>query len=859
MAEEPRDDIDSYEEKKPDGILNESDIAAPESTGDEALDRQLSRPVIEGMQGIDTAQVWIAGFLIVVAGLIAYSNAFGIPFHYLDQRVIVDNPHAHSVATVPQALDVEPSSPLPMLTYAVNWAISGDSPVPFHIVNIFLHALNALMVYLICRRLMPEGIPEPVSMLAGLFVALNPLTTESVNYAVGRAELMAAFFTLAAVVFFMRGTSAVERPRIGSIAMSLLAMIGAWYCSPVALLIPLLVFAIDWVQRGIGAFRWPTVHGAYWALAGLLLVSWIASLNDHAQFDQLVGDAPQATNADRALAFMRGIEKTLSPVGLTPDHNLPPHGARSFLEDQTVHVGLSVMNGLVLVVAAIVLVGFRSVTGIALLWFTAGLVAATFSFTAANPFSERALYFPLCGIVLVVPWLVAKASARRATQIAAVSAAVVLLIAAGSGTYLRNRVWQSPQSLWEDAGAKNPNNPLPLERLGEVLFDQATQAYQESALLAQEGQGPAASARREESMQLFSLAEETLIAASDANPDNPATLDRLGQCASFRGRVEIAQERFRQALWLDPVDFGHTSQLAMALTANATIAGNMSDRLLAIDYFRRAEELGPLPPEMRTQFAVLLTSIGDLEAAEEELTAVVEASEYTPATQQLEVVRRTRNVLSDADRRARQILDTDPSSADGLRLHAEVLMGRGMLLQASYVLARLLRQNPDDLDSWVLQGAVRAMVNDEPRFLSEWPKAPAPEPGAPSGWVQLAQRCAAAGRWTGARTYLEAAAGRAPDVSLPLVTLAEIALSMNLPATATPYLEEAAETYPDSPRAWLLLADVAIGSENFAAAQRYLDEAEKRGASASELEPRRARIGDVPAPDEPDGFETILR
>ncbi len=859
MAEEPRDDIDSPEEKRPDGILDETDIAAPESTGDETLDRQLSRPVIEGMQGIDTAQVWIAGFLIVVAGLIAYSNAFGIPFHYLDQRVIVDNPHAHSVATVPQALEVEPSSPLPMLTYAVNWAISGDSPVPFHVVNIFLHALNALMVYLICRRLMPEGSPEPVSMLAGLFVALNPLTTESVNYVVGRADLMAAFFTLAAAVFFMRGTSAGERLRIGSIAVSLLAMVAAWYCNPVALLIPLLVFAIDWVQRGIGAFRWPAVHGAYWALAGLLLVSWIAALNDGAQFDQLVGDAPQATNVDRASAFMRGVEKTLSPVGLTPDHNLPPHGTRSFLEDQTVNVGLSVMNGLVLVVAAIVLVAFRSVTGIALLWFTAGLVASTFSFTAANPFSERALYFPLCGIVLVVPWLVVKASARRATQVAAIGAAVVLLIAAGSGTYLRNRVWQSPQSLWEDAGAKNPDNPLPLERLGEVIFDQATQAYQESALLAQEGQGPAASARREESMQLFSLAEETLIAASDANPDNPATLDRLGQCARLRGEVETAIGRFRQALWLEPVNFDHTAQLAMTLTAKATTAGNMNDRLLAIDYFQRAEELGQLPPEMRTQFAVLLTSIGDLETAEAELTAVVQTSDFVPAKQQLEAVRRTRSMLAEAERSAQQILANDPSSTDGLRLQAEVLMGRGMLLQASYVLARLLRQNPDDLGSWVLQGAIRAMVNDEQGFLSQWPKAPAAGPGSPSGWVQLAQRCAATGRWAGARTYLEAAAGRAPDVSLPLVTLAEIALSMNQPTTATPYLEEAAQKYPDSPRAWLLLADVAIASENLAAAQRYLSEAQTRGASASELEPRRARIGDVSVPEEQDGFETILR
>lgn len=856
MAEEPREEeLSPVETESPQEIVDDNDS---DSTGDATLDRQLSKPAIEGLHGIDTAQVWIAGFLIVIAGLIAYSNAFTIPFHYLDQQVIEQNLDAHRISTVPQALEVEPSAPLPMLTFAVNWVISGGNPFLFHAINILLHVLNALLVFLLCRRLLPDAMPEPVPMLAGLFVALNPLATESVNYVVGRSALMATFFSLLAVLLFVRSTTRTEGVSPLQIGLSLLSMLAAWYCNPVAVLIPIFILAVDWVMHGKFLLRRATVHGAYWALAGVLLVSWFAGQDNAVAFSRLVSDAPEATNVDRAVAFMRSLEKTVSPVGLTPDYNLPPHVARSFLDDQTVSVGLPVMNGAVLVVAALVLLLYRSMIGFALLWFVAGLMWTTFTFSAADPFSERGLYFPLCGIVMVIPWLVAKAFSRRLTQIAASAAAVILLLAAGSGTLLRNRDWQDPQSLWEDAAAKDESSPFPLERLGELYFERATAAFQESVILAQEGQGPAAAARREEALQLFKAAEETLSVAFELNPGNAATVYRLGRCASYRGQAGVAVERLREALWLDPGNFEYTSQLALNLMVSASATGAMSDRLHAIDYFERADALGQLRAEMRSQFALLLTTIGDLDGAEAVLTEVVGALDNAQAEQQLPQIRRTRYLLAEAEQRARQMLAADPSSVEGLRIHAEVLMGRGMLLPASYVLAHLLRQHPDDVASWVMMGTLRAMVNDEADFLSKWPSAPIAGPGERSAWIQLAARCAASGRWNAARTYLESAAGRAPEVALPLVTLSEIALSLDAVPVATQYLEEATGKYPDSPRAWLLLCDIAIASENFTAARRYLGEAEERGAATAEVERRRTQLGSAPV-EEQEGFQTILR
>ena len=855
MAEETPEAESTPVEMETPAPASEPEAVDFDSTGDAALDEQLSKPAIEGLKGIDTAQVWISGFLIVIAGVIAYSNAFSIPFQYLDQIVIQQNPDAHRIATVPQALDVEPSAPLPMLTFAVNWAISGGTPGLFHAVNILLHVLNALLVYLLCRRLLRAAVPEPVPMLAGLFVALNPLATESVDYIVGRSVLMGTFFSLLSVYLLIRAAEKTERLPAGHIALSLLAMAFAWYCGFSAALIPLLILSADWVAHGTRAFRRAPVHAAYWALLGVLVIAWYAGHDHHVPFDHLVSGAPDANSADRAAAFMRGLQATVSPVALTPDYNLPP---RVSLDEPSVHVGLTVFNGMVLAGAAIVLLAFRSMAGFALFWFVAGLAWSVFSFSAAEPFSERGLYFPLCGIVMVVPWLMAKASARRVTQIVAAAAAVILLLAAGSGTFMRNRVWQDTQLLWQDAAAKAPSSPLPYERLGSLYYERGFMALQQAAVSAQQGQGPAAAASQEEARQLLAAAEESLTAALDRSPGNPDTIYRLGRCAGFLGRGDEAIDRIQEALRLDPGNFEYTTQLALNLMVRANQTGTMNDRLRSIDYFRHAEELGQLPPEVRTQFAGALAAIGDLGAAERELGAIVATAEYPPAAQQLEQVRRTIAYVSQLEGRARELLSSDADSQEGLRLQAEVFMGRGKLLQASYLLDRLLSRYPDDANSWILMGVARAFVNDEQGFLSQWPNAPPAAAGEPSAWLQLARRCATTGRWDAARTYLESAAGRAPEVALPLVSLAEIAISMNALSVATEYLDEATRQYADSPKAWLLLCDIAVTSDNLPAARRYLAEAEKRGAAPDEVEQRRAKAGTGPA-EEQDDFTTILR
>ncbi|MDZ4860198.1 MAG: hypothetical protein SGI88_14570 [Candidatus Hydrogenedentes bacterium] len=83
-----------------DAVELERRLPDDELSGQADLDERLTEPVFTGTADIETAQVVMAGFLIIVVTLIAYSNAFGFQpegavepvLHYADREAILNNP-----------------------------------------------------------------------------------------------------------------------------------------------------------------------------------------------------------------------------------------------------------------------------------------------------------------------------------------------------------------------------------------------------------------------------------------------------------------------------------------------------------------------------------------------------------------------------------------------------------------------------------------------------------------------------------------------------------------------------------------------------------------------------------------------
>lgn len=91
--------------------------------------------------------------------------------------------------------------PFPAVSYQLTSWVAPGEPAADHILNILLHAANALLVFALARSAARLG-PWP-STLAALIFALLPNQAETVAWITGRVDSMPAFFYLASLLAYV--------------------------------------------------------------------------------------------------------------------------------------------------------------------------------------------------------------------------------------------------------------------------------------------------------------------------------------------------------------------------------------------------------------------------------------------------------------------------------------------------------------------------------------------------------------------------------------------------------------------------------------------------------------------------------
>ena len=92
--------------------------------------------------------------------------------------------------------------PLSTLSFVVDRALWGRSPLGFHLTSLLLHAATTLLVHAVALRLLVSG---PAAWFAAALFALHPCHAEAVLWVSARADLLCALFYLAAFLCHLRG------------------------------------------------------------------------------------------------------------------------------------------------------------------------------------------------------------------------------------------------------------------------------------------------------------------------------------------------------------------------------------------------------------------------------------------------------------------------------------------------------------------------------------------------------------------------------------------------------------------------------------------------------------------------------
>ena len=159
--------------------------------------------------------------LTALLGLIAYSNTFNAPFLWDEQVYISENPIIRDLSyftDLSKAEGFEQYSAVKnryigYLTFALNYKFGGLDVRGYHVVNIAIHILNAMLVYFLATLtfktpfLKDSSIKEKSPLIA-LFSALlfvsHPIQTEAVTYIFQRLASLMAFFYLLSLVLYIK-------------------------------------------------------------------------------------------------------------------------------------------------------------------------------------------------------------------------------------------------------------------------------------------------------------------------------------------------------------------------------------------------------------------------------------------------------------------------------------------------------------------------------------------------------------------------------------------------------------------------------------------------------------------------------
>jgi tetratricopeptide (TPR) repeat protein len=465
-------------------------------------------------------------FLVALLALGAYANSLANDFA-LDDLAIAHGPHVVNLDWIaiwtenywPNVNGVAPDAlyrPLTLWSYIANQALLPDVAWPFHLVNISLHALVCVLASILAWRLLND---RRIALVTGILFAVHPIHTEVVANTVGRAELLAALWSLLAILIFLprqplacqSGPTRRRWPHGILVALCFLAAIFSKE-TPVTLL---LAFPLLDLWRWT---RWqPPARPKWWrwlasqtlryyapmtAAFGLYMVLRIRAcglMTDIRATHHIVNPLVEATPIQRLVTpfclFAKYIWLMFWPVHLSADYSSP-----SLLATANPFYATSMQPpaaaGLMLSVLAVVLAyrTWRKFPQIALLlafFATSYMLVANF-LRIGTIFGERLFYWPSVFFLMMLSWALVAAHRTLAgnwlkdhpprdsapatpafirrlnlTALLLLSASVILM---GIRTAVRNTDWKNNIALAISTARDNPQSGKALAWAGATLI-----------------------------------------------------------------------------------------------------------------------------------------------------------------------------------------------------------------------------------------------------------------------------------------------------------------------------------------------------------------------------------------------------
>ncbi len=495
-------------------------------------------------------RVWIAAGIVVLATCVAYLNSLHNPFIFDDELAILKNPTIRSllplsvVLSPPSGGSPVQSRPFVNLSFAINYALGGTDPFGYHVVNVAIHLLAALVLFGLVRRTLAEtlscrslaGAATGLACAIATIWAVHPLATEAVTYVTQRTESVVGLLYLVTLYGVVRGARSERQARWYALAVAASALGMASKENMVSA--PLVALAYDAVFLSGSVRKALRTRGSLYAgLASTWLVLGYDLVSNGFARSTGAGFLGTMTVWQYARTQCWAILHYLRLAAL-------PHPLVLDYGDWTAHSAAEIVPGAAAVAAMLVgtVVAVRRAPWLGFLGiFFFAVLAPSSSIVplAAQTVAEKRMYLPLAAVVtaavvlgylawrrLTGPWAARGGPLRTLAAWAPAVAAAAAVCALVPLTRSRNEAYSNPVTIWRDTVRAVPRNERAQYNLG-MAFVQADR---------------------------ISEASESFRAAVTLRPWDPAANGNLAVALEKLGRPAEALPYMRAAVHLKPED-----------------------------------------------------------------------------------------------------------------------------------------------------------------------------------------------------------------------------------------------------------------------------------------------------------------
>lgn len=443
--------------------------------------------------------------LIIIITVLAYSNTFNAAWHFDDYPNIIDNPGIHpgelNFESIVRSLHASMDGgsyngdsiyrPVAMFTFALNWLAGKDRVFGYHIVNLLIHTISGIFLFLTLRLILAtprvgikdESIHYQAALMAAVLWVIHPIHTSAVTYIVQRMASLAGMFYIACLFFYVRFRQAasVEKKAICFCMFAVTGVLSFFSKENAVLILPstLLLEAIFFHRITIKSFLRPKFIIVVLAL--ILFAVAVASIWTGNDITSLVKEYENRsfTLVQRLMTQPRVVCLYLSQLfyplasQFSVEHDIVI--SKSLFFPWTTLPAIFFM--VFLFVSGVGLQRRYPLLGFAILFFLLNHgVESTFLnlelvFEHRNYIPSMFLFVPLSVWVTIFLIDYQKKKAKKNIFFMSCFFISAIITAVGMGTYTRNFDWRTDKILWEDALSKAPHRARPYRILAKYYYE----------------------------------------------------------------------------------------------------------------------------------------------------------------------------------------------------------------------------------------------------------------------------------------------------------------------------------------------------------------------------------------------------